>query len=237
MYQSAPLPGYLRDRIGAFQFLKPSAMHISAAELETTVMRAAIGAGVEYGIAIEIGKAAVALSDHGIDASTVIATALENLDRQDANGFAVDDACNGIFLSKARYLSAILAGSSIGDLLASGQDKIIARNLDVPILAVSLLAARHLDVNAHTVPTISQPPLARTEGSRLPRTRYRQRHPGDIEFSRGFLEGSTDQVRTATPSKWMTKMASDHHVCRSVFGIRIRNVTAAEAGAGLTDED
>ena len=76
-------------------------MHISAAELETTVMRAAIGAGVVYGIAIEIGKAAVALSDHGIDASTVIATALENLDRQDANGFAVDDACNGIFLLKS----------------------------------------------------------------------------------------------------------------------------------------
>ena len=158
-------------------------MRISAAELETTVMKAAIGAGVVSGIAIEIGKAAVSLSDHGIDASAVIAIALENLDRQDANGFAVDDARNGIFLPKALYLSAILAGPSIADLLASGQDKIVARDLDVLILAVSLLAARHFDVNArHSAD--DQPTATCANGwfTIAENQISAWRHPGDIEF-------------------------------------------------------
>ena len=214
-------------------------MHISAAELETTVMRAAIGAGVVYGIAIEIGKAAVALSDHGVDASTVIATALENLDRQDANGFAVDDACNGIFLPKARYLSAILAGPSICDLLASGQNKIIARNLDVPILVVSLLSVRHLGVNARH--SADDQPTATCANGRFMFAENQVsawRHPGDIEFSRGFLEGSTDQVRTAhaievDDENWLRiTMFADRCLVSGSETSRLQ-----EAGAGLTDED
>ena len=122
-------------------------MHISAAELETTVMRAATGAGVVYGTALKSAKQPlrfpITVSMHDGDCNRIGKSRSTGCER-----FAVDDACNGIFLPKARYLSAILAGPSICDLLASGQNKIIARNLDVPILVVSLLAVRHLGVNA-----------------------------------------------------------------------------------------
>ncbi|MBG04952.1 MAG: hypothetical protein CMM59_12860 [Rhodospirillaceae bacterium] len=214
-------------------------MHISAAELETTVMKAAIGAGVASGIAIEIGKAAVALSDHGIDASTVIAIALKNLDRKDANGFAIDDARNGIFLPKAGYLSAILAGPSICDLLASGQNKIIARDLDVPILAVSLLAARRLGVNArHSAEDLPTATCANGRFTIAENQVSAWRHPGDIEFSLESPEGSIDQVRTARANEvdgenWLQiTMFADRCLVSGSEESRLQ-----DAGAGLIDED
>ena len=206
-------------------------MRISAAELETTVMKAAIGAGVVSGIAIEIGKAAVSLSDHGIDASAVIATALENLDRQDANRFrwSTTRAAAFSFQKPCIYLPSWLA-LRYATCSRLGRIKSSPRNLDVPILVVSLLAARHFDVNArHSAD--DQPTAACANGwfTIAENQISAWQHPGDIEFSRGFLEGSIDQVRTARAIEVDDELASDEHVCRSVFGIRIRNVTAARS--------
>jgi len=214
-------------------------MHISAAELETTVVKAVVGAGVTFGVANEIGRAALALSRQGMDAPTIIATALDKIDQKDAGTFVIEKARAGTFVPINGYLSAILAGPSICDLLASAQATITARFLDVPALVVAQLAARQLnavaDHKAGDFPSIycanGQFAIAGNRISAWCRT-------ADIEFSAHAPEESVDERQI------------HHAIDVDTIGWRRINEFAGrclvpgseesrlqDAGAGLVDED
>ena len=116
----------------------PAAVHVSLSEIETTVTKAALGAGLPLGLAEEAGAAARHVAQVGLDPLTAFLPALESLDSGRSAGFAPDAAPAGDFRPAAARLSALAAGPSALDLLAAGEPEVRLLALDAPGVVVAL---------------------------------------------------------------------------------------------------
>ncbi len=116
----------------------PDAVHVSLSEIETTVTKAALGAGLALGLAEEAGAAARHGALAGLDPLAAFLPALESLDSGRAAGFAPDAALAGDFRPTAASLSALAAGPSALDLLAAGEGEVRLFALDAPGVVVAL---------------------------------------------------------------------------------------------------
>lgn len=214
-------------------------MHISAAELETIVKKAVIGAGAPYGTGKEIGTAALALSNQNIDPSPVVALVLEGLKGHEVGQFHLGDAIHGHFVPTGSHISTILAGPSICDLLASGQDTVITQSLDSPLLAIALIAARSLNAEIHdTAGNLQSVRCKDGEFSIAKEEISSWCHTADIKFC-------SLPDRGATKHKQTNRAIEVNDVCwQDIVNFAakclVSNSEASrvkDAGAGLVDED
>jgi len=113
-------------------------MRVSLNEIETTLRRASVGAGLPVGIAEEISTAARWLSERGLDGAAAGLAALQNT-RPAQLPLAIGPQAGNLTLSGG---SAALAGPSALDyLLADSRLKIHLPALDSPLLLAGLAGA------------------------------------------------------------------------------------------------
>jgi len=104
---------------------------LSANEVETTLRKAAAGAGVSYGLAEDLGRAAAFLALRELDG---IATALEALQEPEVPPSASrDDGCWTIAAAPVTS-----AGPAAFDLLAAGAARVELRDVRQPLLLLGL---------------------------------------------------------------------------------------------------
>lgn len=116
---------------------------LSLNEIEISVRKAGIGAGLPYGIANETGRAAEWLALAGLPAYAICAEALEaSLDKKVAVGRGTDTGAGWMVASADdRPLCACHAGVVAADLLNAGSTSIRLRSVASPVLVVALLVA------------------------------------------------------------------------------------------------
>ena len=95
------------------------AVHISLSEIETTLRKAALGAGLSLGLGEEAGLAAKWMAINDIASLAAFADALDAVDSGRSVRFDADQAITGAFVASdgRRSLSALYAGPSACDLL------------------------------------------------------------------------------------------------------------------------
>ena len=214
-------------------------MHVSAAELETNIKTAVIGAGAPAGIGVEIGKAALALSHQNVDPSPIVALALENLKGSEAGQFHIEEAIHGYFVPTGSHISTILAGPSICDLLALGQDTVLAHALDSPLLAIALIAARSLNAEIHDTAGNLQPVRCENGKFNIVKEEIESWHnTADLKFCL-----RPEKIKAKQTQKNGAIEAND--VCwQNIITIAAKCLVSNsevsrlnDAGAGLVDED
>ena len=106
-------------------------------EIFTTVRKASVGAGCPFGMAEDIGRAAVWLHRNGIAGTEAALAALEDVPQ----GSALP-AADGSVLVFRDARAAVCATGAIDMLVAGSVREIGLRNTDAPMLVVGLAGAR-----------------------------------------------------------------------------------------------
>lgn len=129
-------------------------VHISLSELETTLRKAASGAGLSLGLGEEAGLAAKWAAINGIAPVGAFADALDAVDSKRSGRFDADLAIAGAFVASGEglSLSALCAGPSACDLLeaaalsAGGAGAVTLISVDFPavILCGALAASERM---------------------------------------------------------------------------------------------
>lgn len=115
---------------------------LSLNEIEVSVRKASIGAGLPYGIAQETGRAAEWLALAGLPALTICAAALEaSLDKTTTVGRGTDTGAGWTIAPvDDRPLCPCHAGVVAADLINAGSTTIRLGSVSSPVLVVALLA-------------------------------------------------------------------------------------------------
>lgn len=115
---------------------------LSLNEIEVSVRKAGIGAGLPYGIAQETGRAAEWLALAGLPALAICAEALEaSLERRTAAGRGTDTGAGWTIVpADDRPLCSCHAGVVAADLINAGSTTIRLVAVASPVLVVALLA-------------------------------------------------------------------------------------------------
>jgi len=118
-------------------------IRLSLNEIEVSVRKAGIGAGLPYGIAHETGRAAEWLALAGLPALAICAEALEaSLDKKTSLGRGTDTGAGWtVAPTDGRPLCSCHAGVVAADLLNAGTTTIRLISVASPVLVVALLAA------------------------------------------------------------------------------------------------
>lgn len=116
---------------------------LSLNEIEVSVRKAAIGAGLPYGIANETGRAAEWLATAGLPALAICAEALEaTAEKKTAVGSGTDTGAGWTLAPGSdKPLCPCHAGVVAADLLNAGSTTIRLVSVGSPVLVVALLAA------------------------------------------------------------------------------------------------
>lgn len=130
-------------------------MHVSLSEIETTLRRAALGAGLSLGLGEEAGLAAKWAAINDIASLSTFADALDAIDGGRSGRFDTDLAADGTFVARGEglFLSALCAGPSACDLLEAaalsghGPGAITMTAVDVPavVLCDALAASERMN--------------------------------------------------------------------------------------------
>ncbi|WP_018697848.1 DUF3726 domain-containing protein [Amorphus coralli] len=115
---------------------------LSFNEIEVSVRKAGIGAGLPYGIANEVGRAAEWLAIAGLPALATCGSALEaSLEGRTALGRGTDTGAGWTLAPPAGIpLCACHAGVVAADLLNAGSTTVRLTSVASPVLVVALLA-------------------------------------------------------------------------------------------------
>ncbi|MGX1097795.1 DUF3726 domain-containing protein [Amorphus sp. MBR-141] len=115
---------------------------LSLNEIEVSVRKAGIGAGLPYGIAQETGRAAEWLALAGLPALAICAAALEaSLDNKTSVGRGTDTGAGWTIVpADDRPLCSCHAGVVAADLINAGSTTIRLVSVSSPVLVVALLA-------------------------------------------------------------------------------------------------
>ncbi|MDQ0315592.1 DUF3726 domain-containing protein [Amorphus orientalis] len=114
---------------------------LSLNEVEQSIRKAAVGAGLPQGTAYETGRAAGWLAVAGLPAFTISADALEAAHAGATAGARVTHLDGGWLIEPAddRPLCPCRAGVAAADLLNAGAQSVTLKTVAWPILAVALL--------------------------------------------------------------------------------------------------
>ena len=240
-------------------------MHVSLSELETTLWKAALGAGLPLGLGEDAGRAARHMAVSGIGSLTAYVDALDAVEAGRAGACDASRAVSGDFVSasEGRWLSAFHAGPSACDLLVAtalqGEDlnRITMAQVDAPamILFEALGASERIAraILVRRQPTDGKPVEAVCRQGGLDFTRGSPEEflaPGPADLSLDLVNvepgGQDAASRPILPDPCILKSGPtvDEAVWQRLADYakrRLVEATAASrmtgAGAGLVDRD
>ena len=213
-------------------------MIVSLNEIETTVLKAARGAGLAWGLAEEAAFAARWLAEHGLDWLGPMADALD----KSTSAAAIEVGAGAIRTADgATPLCPLRVGAFVADLGLVGLPMSIAR-MHQPILLVPFVAAaaRHggAEIALAAETTLSIGPDG-VSGGRGNLDRLARCETADVVLSRAAAHASTQRLAprrdpaVVDPQLWsrLTVLEARTYVPAS------RHSRLAGAGAGLSDND
>ena len=134
--------------------MNSSELYLSFNEIMFYFTRAAVGGGVPFGLAEDLGRAAIWIAASGIDPSGMASSAIKELECGHSSLKAtLKEGKNEILLTSqsSKKLSAIQAGAAVCDLISNKleiQEKIqcvVAEKVDSPFLVCAALGAANFN--------------------------------------------------------------------------------------------
>ena len=214
-------------------------MHVSLNELEVTVRKAAVGAGLGHGLGEAAGAAAVALAAAGLDPLPPVLAALDGVAAGTAGVPGWDPARRRL---TGLTVSALRAGPMVADLVVAEGGMVTVEQVDVPAIIVGVLLAAGVaaevtwrtPAGAQTRLTLAGGRATGAEGS------VEAPHPSGLaEVTVTAVAGDRASM-PLPPDGYEVDAALWHELDTLAARCLVRGSEASrlkEAGAGLIDED
>ena len=205
-------------------------MSISLNEVEATGKRAARGAGFDWGVAEEAGRAARWLCSNGLDGCAILANYLEG-----PRGHA-PDGLQGVWRSSAGDLCPLIAGAALSDLALKLETEAIAmEGVAAPAILMPFAAWASLAIGENVSLKIGDA-VACTDGARLSITGAIPPRASSVSvFPAGKIERALPQETRAFPSPESWEALS--RLAHRTYAPATEESRRLGAGAGLSDND